>query len=137
MGRGFGHDPAPYFQERFDDLSSVLDRPTKFAAATFPRPDGLAQRHRLADQLLADESPLVEDNSAKSPAYTTFDLQFGYQRAGRWSLAVDTFNLFDVKWNDIEYYYVSRLQNEATPRADYVVHPGVPRTIRAHVQVFL
>jgi hypothetical protein len=52
-------------------------------------------------------------------------------------VAVDTFNLFDVKWNDIEYYYVSRLRNEAVPRADYVVHPGVPRTIRAHLQVFL
>ncbi|MDB6045045.1 MAG: tonB dependent receptor family protein [Gammaproteobacteria bacterium] len=83
------------------------------------------------------ESPLVEDNSAKSPAYTTFDLQFGYQRPGKWSFAVDVFNLFDVKWNDIEYYYVSRLQNEASPRPDYVVHPGVPRTVRAHFQFAL
>jgi outer membrane receptor protein involved in Fe transport len=79
----------------------------------------------------------VEDNSAKSPAYTTFDLQFGYQRPGKWSFAVDVFNLFDVKWNDIEYYYVSRLQNEASPRPDYVVHPGVPRTVRAHFQLAL
>jgi TonB dependent receptor/TonB-dependent Receptor Plug Domain len=83
------------------------------------------------------ESPLVEDNSARSPAYTTFDLQFGYQRPGHWLLAIDTFNLFDVKWNDIEYYYVSRLQNEAAPRPDYVAHPGVPRTVRAHLQIFL
>jgi len=37
-----------------------------------------------------------------------------------------------VKWNDIEYYYVSRLKNEASPEADYVVHPGVPRTLRVH-----
>ena len=80
------------------------------------------------------ESPLVEDNSAKAPAYTTFDLQLGYQRPGHWLLAVDVFNLFDVKWNDIEYYYASRLQNEAAPKADFVVHPGVPRTIRAHFQ---
>jgi outer membrane receptor protein involved in Fe transport len=80
------------------------------------------------------ESPLVEDNSAKSPAYTTFDLQFGYQQPGRWRVAVDVFNLCDVKWNDIEYYYVSRLQNEAAPRPDYVVHPGVPRTVRAQLQ---
>jgi TonB dependent receptor-like, beta-barrel/TonB-dependent Receptor Plug Domain len=83
------------------------------------------------------ESPLVEDNSARSPAYTTFDLQLGYQRPGRWLIAVDTFNLFDVKWNDIEYYYVSRLQGEAAPRPDYVVHPGVPRTVRGHFQIFL
>ena len=83
------------------------------------------------------ESPLVEDNSAKSPAYTTIDLQLGFQKPGQWLLAVDIFNLAGVKWNDIEYYYVSRLQNEASPRPDFVVHPGVPRTVRAHFQYFL
>jgi hypothetical protein len=40
----------------------------------------------------------------------------------------------NVKWNDIEYYYVSRLKNEASPVADYMVHPGVPRTLRARLQ---
>jgi hypothetical protein len=79
------------------------------------------------------ESPLVEDNSAKSPAYTTLDAQIGF-RAAKWLAALDVFNLADVKWNDIEYYYVSRLKNEAAPAADYVIHPGVPRTVRAHIQ---
>jgi outer membrane receptor protein involved in Fe transport len=83
------------------------------------------------------DSPLVEDNSAKSPAYTTFDLQVGYQRPGSWRLAVDVFNLFDRKWNDIAYYYASRLQGELAPRPDFVVHPGVPLTVRAHFQYFL
>jgi outer membrane receptor protein involved in Fe transport len=83
------------------------------------------------------ESPLVEDNSAKSPAYTTMDLQLGFQEPGKWLAAVDVFNLANVKWNDIEYYYVSRLQNEASPRPDFVVHPGVPLTVRAHFQYFL
>lgn len=83
------------------------------------------------------DSPLVEDNSARSPAYTTFDLQIGYQRPQRWLLALDVFNLFDKKWNDIEYYYVSRLQNEPAPRADFVVHPGVPLTLRARFQYLL
>ena len=80
------------------------------------------------------ESPLVEDNSARSPAYTTVDAQFGFQRSKQWLVAVDVFNLAGVKWNDIEYYYVSRLQNEAAPQADYMVHPGVPRTLRARLQ---
>ena len=80
------------------------------------------------------ESPLVEDNSAKSPAYTTMDRQIGFQRPGNWLVAIDVFNIADVKWNDIEYYYVSRLRNEDFPRADYVVHPGVPRTFRARFQ---
>ncbi len=83
------------------------------------------------------ETPLVEDNSASSPAYTTVDLQLGYRSGGRWLGAVDVFNVAGVKWNDIEYYYVSRLQNESAPRPDFVVHPGVPRTVRVHFQYFL
>ena len=79
------------------------------------------------------ESPLVEDNSAKSPAYTTVDAQIGF-RAAKWLAAIDVFNIADVQWNDIEYYYVSRLKNEPSPVADHVVHPGVPRTVRAHFQ---
>ena len=39
------------------------------------------------------ESPLVEDDSARSPPYTTVDAQFGYQRPGKWLLAADVFNL--------------------------------------------
>jgi outer membrane receptor protein involved in Fe transport len=83
------------------------------------------------------EAPLTEDNSAKSPAYTTVDLQVGYQHSGKWLVAADVFNLFDVKWNDIEYYYASRLQQEAYATPDFVVHPGVPRTVRVHFQYFL
>jgi hypothetical protein len=79
------------------------------------------------------ESPLVEDNSAKAPAYTTVDAQLGF-RGAHWLAAIDVFNIADVKWNDIEYYYVSRLKSEPSPVADYVVHPGVPRTVRARFQ---
>jgi hypothetical protein len=79
------------------------------------------------------EAPLVEDNSAKSPAYTSVDAQIGF-RGARWLAAVDVFNIADVKWNDIEYYYVSRLKNAPSPVPDYVVHPGVPRTVRARFQ---
>jgi hypothetical protein len=79
------------------------------------------------------ESPLVEDNSAKSPGYTTVDAQIGF-RGARWSAALDVFNVADVKWNDIEYYYVSRLKNAAAPVADYELHPGVPRTLRARIE---
>jgi hypothetical protein len=80
------------------------------------------------------ESALVEDSSARSPAYTTLDAEAGLQAGAHWLAALDVFNLTDVRWNDIEYYYVSRLQNQAMPAAGYVVHPGVPRTIRARLQ---
>jgi hypothetical protein len=82
------------------------------------------------------EAPLVEDNSARSSAYTTVDAQIGFKQSDEWLAALDVFNVFNVKWNDIEYYYVSRLQHEATPRPDYAVHPGVPITARLHFQYF-
>jgi hypothetical protein len=78
-------------------------------------------------------SPLLEDNSAKSPAYTTVDAQVGF-RSSKWQAAIDVFNLADVKWNDIEYYYVSRLKNQPSPSADNEFHPGVPRTLRARIE---
>ena len=78
------------------------------------------------------ESPLVEDNSARAPQYTTVDAQIGFRRSKQWLVAFDVFNIAGVKWNDIEYYYVSRLKNEVSPAADYVLHPGVPRTVRLH-----
>ena len=49
-------------------------------------------------------------------AYTTVDGQIGFRSPGHWLVALEVFNIADVKWNDIEYYYVSRLQNEASPQ---------------------
>ena len=106
--------------------SNVLD-----AGLTAQRASGLFGAVRARH---FGESPLVEDNSARSPAYTTVDAQIGYRASKNWLAALDIFNIADVKWNDIEYYYVSRLKNEANPAPDYVVHPGVPRTLRAHFQ---
>ena len=43
-------------------------------------------------------------------------------------------------WADVHQAYknlalfVSRLKDQSSPTADYVVHPGVPRTVRARVQ---
>ena len=39
-------------------------------------------------------------------------------------------NLFDRRYNDIEYYYATRLAGEAAAVNDKVVHPGEPRTAR-------
>jgi TonB dependent receptor len=100
------------------------------AALTAQRESGLFGALRVRH---FGESPLVEDNSARSPAYTTVDAQLGFRRP-QWLVALDIFNIADVKWNDIEYYYVSRLKNEPAPLADYVVHSGVPRTLRARFQ---
>jgi hypothetical protein len=98
------------------------------AALTAHRESGLFGSLRVRH---FGESPLVEDNSARSPQYSTVDGEIGYQQSRGWLIAVEVFNIANVKWNDIEYYYVSRLKNEVSPVPDYVVHPGVPRTVRA------
>jgi outer membrane receptor protein involved in Fe transport len=82
------------------------------------------------------ESPLTEDNSVKAPSYTTFDLALGYQQAKEWRFVLDVFNLFDKKWNDITYYYATRLSGEPNSQPDLVVHPGVPRTLRGTFTYF-
>ncbi len=60
----------------------------------------------------------------------------GYQSQQKWTFAVDVFNLLDKKWNDIEYYYVARLPGEANAVPDYIVHPGVPLTVRRGSSTF-
>jgi outer membrane receptor protein involved in Fe transport len=100
-------------------------------------PDCLQEENQAGSALRArhfGESQLVEDNSAKSPAYTTVDAQIGFRSPNNWLAALDVFNIANVKWNDIEYYHVSRLRNEASPQADYVVHSGIPRAFRARFQ---
>jgi outer membrane receptor protein involved in Fe transport len=122
--------PAPAIVGRYipNSPTNVID-----ASLTAQRESGwfgaLRARHFGA-------APLVEDNSARSEAYTTVDGQIGFRKPGEWLAALDVFNVFNVKWNDIEYYYVSRLQHEAAPRADFIVHPGVPTTARLHFEYF-
>src|SRR5437762_13915710 len=77
--------------------------------------------------------PLPTDSSRGSARW---HLQVGYKQPQKWQLAVDVFNLFNKKWDDIQYYYASRLQGEPAARPDFVVHPGVPLTVRARVQYF-
>ena len=74
--------------------------------------------------------PLVEDNSVRSKASALTNLRLGYRLAARSQLALDVYNLFDRKVNDIEYWYDSQLASEAAPVFDRHVHPSEPRTVR-------
>lgn len=104
------------------------------AGLTAQRPDGWFGSLRLRS---FGERPLIEDNSAKSASFTTFDTAFGYERKDTWRVAVDVFNLLDKDWNDIEYFYESQLANEADPQADYHIHPGEPRMVRVSFRYYL
>lgn len=74
--------------------------------------------------------PLIEDNSVRSSSTTLANMRVGYRFDKQTTLALDIFNLFDRKANDIEYWYESQLRNEAAPVNDRHFHPVESRTFR-------
>jgi hypothetical protein len=76
------------------------------------------------------EAPLIEDNSARSPATGVVNADIGYRFVNGISASITGFNLLDSRDNDITYFYESRLPAEAAPVADRHFHPVEPRTFR-------
>ena len=74
--------------------------------------------------------PLIEDNAVRSSASALTNLRLGYRVDAKTSLALDVYNLFDRKVNDIEYWYDSQLAGESSPVFDRHVHPTEPRSLR-------
>jgi outer membrane receptor for Fe3+-dicitrate len=74
--------------------------------------------------------PLDEGNIYRSQSSVIFSARASYRADAKTSVNFDVFNLFNRKSNDIEYYYASQLQNEATPMSGIHFHPAEPRTIR-------
>jgi hypothetical protein len=76
--------------------------------------------------------PLIENDSVQSNSSTICDAQIGYNFNANLTLKVDFLNLFNVKTDDIQYYYTSRLPGEpAAGVADRHVHPAEPLEVRA------
>lgn len=46
-------------------------------------------------------------------------------------------NLFDRRFDDIEYFYESQLRGETAPVGDIHLHPGEPRAVRLSLRVNL
>ncbi len=57
--------------------------------------------------------PLAEDNSVRSASTSLLSAKVGYNFNKNWTLSIEGFNLLDNKNHDIDYYYPSRLENEA------------------------
>jgi hypothetical protein len=76
---------------------------------------------------------LVEDNSVRSKASSTFNLRASRNLEG-WlarpaSLTLDIFNLTNAKVEDIQYFYGYKLPGQAEAEGR-VVHPAEPRSLR-------
>jgi TonB dependent receptor/TonB-dependent Receptor Plug Domain/Carboxypeptidase regulatory-like domain len=80
--------------------------------------------------------PLVEDNSVRSRATRSVNLETGIHLTRNATLALDVFNLLDAPDSDVDYYYRSRLPGEpASGVIDLHLHPAVPRTARVNLVV--
>jgi outer membrane receptor protein involved in Fe transport len=78
------------------------------------------------------QRPLIEDNSVRSSPTTLVNARAGYRFENGMRLQLDAYNLFNVKANQIEYYYESRLATEPSGVAtfDRHVHPVEPLAVR-------
>ena len=76
---------------------------------------------------------LIEDNSVRSSGSALTNLRLGYKFDKRTQVAMDVYNLFDRRVNDVEYWYESQLSNETFPQADRHIHPSEPRTLRLSI----
>jgi outer membrane receptor protein involved in Fe transport len=74
--------------------------------------------------------PLVEDNSVRSQSSALTNLHLGYRLDLKTTLALDVYNLFDRRANDIEYWYESQLPSETSPQFNRHIHPTEPRSLR-------
>jgi len=76
-----------------------------------------------------DSRPANEDNSVTAHGYTVFDANIAYSFQ-MYRVMMTIQNVFNVEWNEAQFYTVSKLQNEPAPVPDLDFTPGTPRVIR-------
>jgi hypothetical protein len=82
-------------------------------------------------------SPLIEDDSVRSPTSTLTNLLYRHDFA-RVSLFAEVLNVFDRDDNDITYFYASRLPGEPVEGVDDIhFHPMEPRAFRLGARLTL
>ncbi|SFC34186.1 TonB-dependent receptor [Massilia yuzhufengensis] len=74
--------------------------------------------------------PLIEDDSVRSRASVTLNGRVGYRIGKDMRIELEGFNLTNRRDSAIDYYYASRLQNEAEAVDDIHFHPIEPRSFR-------
>ena len=86
----------------------------------------------LRYRYMADR-PGNEDYSATAKGYFVNDLAFAYTLKS-WELSLQIQNLFNVKWDEAQFYTETRLQNEPEPVSDMCFTPGYPLFLKAGVK---
>ncbi|WP_226703696.1 TonB-dependent receptor [Microbulbifer elongatus] len=79
--------------------------------------------------------PLIEDRSVKSDGASLVNLRMGRDFAGSWRLQLDLLNALNSADHDVDYFYASRLPDEAAGGVEDIhYHIFEPRTLRASVR---
>ena len=85
--------------------------------------------------------PLVSDGSAFSRPSFVVNGQLDVRLNSRLDLGVDVFNLLDREYEDIAYFFATRIRDprpggmlETAEQPDFVTHPGEPRTARVRLR---
>ena len=76
------------------------------------------------------ERPLTNDNSVRSSDTNIVNARIGYKLTEAISARLDVDNLFNVKAQDISYYYQSQLKGEDAAVNDVHMHPAEPLGLR-------
>ena len=84
---------------------------------------------------------LVENGSVVSPSSFVLNGQIGKAIGHRWTVVLEGFNLLNRKYDDIVYYFSTRLRDprigvvESGDTSDFVTHPAEPRSARLRIEV--
>ena len=79
--------------------------------------------------------PLIEDNSVRSKSTATLNGRIGYRINKDVRVELEGFNLTNRRDSAIDYFYASRLKNEAAAVDDIHFHPIEPRSFRVNLTV--
>jgi hypothetical protein len=74
--------------------------------------------------------PLIEDNSVRSRSTNTLNGRIGYHFDKKMRVELEGYNLRNRKDSAIDYYYVSQLRGETSPKDDVHFHPIESRSFR-------
>jgi hypothetical protein len=123
-----------YSSARFTDQDPVGDRIPGAIEGAFAAGLAVHDLDRWSGSLRVrwfGPRPLIEDDSVRSNSSTLVNADVSFALKPGWSIQVSAFNLLDAKVSDIDYFYTSRLPDEAAKGVDDIhTHPSAPRTFR-------
>jgi outer membrane cobalamin receptor len=81
------------------------------------------------------DRPANEYNSVTAKGYTVTDCSLNYTKQ-KYAVGVSIENLFNVTWNETQFYTTSQLKNESTPVSEINFTPGTPFFAKAKFSIF-